>query len=120
VGTVPSAAEFLNAIQFGLKNNIALALEIGNSAAVQICLIQIPVLVAVSAFTHHENVEHTFYLIFPLLNLSLVILSVIVVNYLAIDGRSNYFQGSAMILIYLIMVVPLVPFPPFSNQNILF
>ena len=53
IGVIPSTAEFVNAIQFSLQNNIALAIEIGSAAAIQIALIQIPALVAFSAILNH-------------------------------------------------------------------
>jgi Ca2+:H+ antiporter len=39
----------VNAIQFALQNNVALSIEIGSSGAVQIAMIQVPVLVLFSS-----------------------------------------------------------------------
>ena len=67
---VPNTTEFLNAISFAMNGNIALSMEIGSAYALQVCLLQIPALVAYSAlwgrFVDVEDVaEHTFTLIFP-------------------------------------------------------
>jgi Ca2+:H+ antiporter len=95
---VPSTAEFANAIGFSMKNNFAMSLEIGNSAAVQLALIQVPVLVFFSAIVSPHNEAQAFSLIFPEIDLFAVILSVIIVNYISIQGKANYFLGSAMII----------------------
>ncbi|KAJ1742417.1 hypothetical protein LPJ78_002390 [Coemansia sp. RSA 989] len=47
---VPNVTEFLNAIAFAIQNNIALSIEISNAYTVQVALLQIPILVAFSAF----------------------------------------------------------------------
>ncbi|KAJ2354698.1 hypothetical protein GGF43_003115 [Coemansia sp. RSA 2618] len=47
---VPNVTEFLNAIAFAVQNNIALSIEISNAYTVQVALLQIPILVAFSAF----------------------------------------------------------------------
>ena len=47
---VPNTTEFMNAMSFAINGNIALSLEIGSAYALQVCLIQIPVLVGFSAF----------------------------------------------------------------------
>jgi len=104
IAIVPSAAEFVNAIQFALQENISLALEIGNSAAVQISLIQIPALVLISAILNHGHYANSFTLIFPVMNVFAVIFAVIILNYLSIDGKSNYFQGSALCIIWAILI----------------
>ncbi|KAJ2909466.1 hypothetical protein GGI21_001851 [Coemansia aciculifera] len=47
---VPNVTEFMNAIAFAIQNNIALSIEISNAYTVQVALLQIPILVAFSAF----------------------------------------------------------------------
>jgi len=104
IALIPSAAEFVNAIQFALQENISLALEIGNSYAVQISLIQIPALVLMSAILNHGHYTNSFTLIFPILDVFAVIFAVIILNYISIDGKSNYFQGSALCIIWTILI----------------
>ncbi|KAI7907877.1 uncharacterized protein BX663DRAFT_425939 [Cokeromyces recurvatus] len=45
---VPNITEFTNAISFALYGNIVLSMEIGSAYALQVCLLQIPVMVAFS------------------------------------------------------------------------
>ncbi|CAG03408.1 unnamed protein product [Tetraodon nigroviridis] len=47
---VPEIPEIVNGIQFALYNNISLSLEVGICIAVQVCMIQIPILVLFNAF----------------------------------------------------------------------
>ncbi|ELU42801.1 calcium permease [Rhizoctonia solani AG-1 IA] len=47
---VPNTTEFMNAMSFALTGNIALSMEIGSAYALQVCLLQIPAMVAFSAW----------------------------------------------------------------------
>ncbi|KAJ3282018.1 hypothetical protein HK104_011148 [Borealophlyctis nickersoniae] len=47
---VPTVTEFYNAIAFSMQDNIALSLEIGSAYAMQVALLQIPAMVAFSAY----------------------------------------------------------------------
>ena len=95
----------MNAVLFSLQGNIQLAVEIGTAVSVQVALIQIPVVVVFSAIYNHMSSVGSFVMIFPILEVFLVILSVIILNYLSIDGRANYFHGSVLVLVYLMIVI---------------
>jgi Ca2+:H+ antiporter len=47
---VPNTTEFMNAMAFAMGGNIALSMEIGSAYALQVCLLQIPAMVAFSAW----------------------------------------------------------------------
>ncbi|NXT49591.1 VNX1 protein, partial [Pluvianellus socialis] len=47
---VPELPEIVNGIQFALQNNLSLSIEIGNCIAVQVCMLQIPILVLFTIF----------------------------------------------------------------------
>uniref|UniRef100_A0AAR2M3A9 Cation/H+ exchanger protein 1 n=1 Tax=Pygocentrus nattereri TaxID=42514 RepID=A0AAR2M3A9_PYGNA len=96
---VPEIPEIVNGIQFALQNNISLSLEVGSCIAVQVCMIQIPILILFNAFY-----DVGFVLIFSDLHLWASIFSVIVVNYIFMDGKSDYFQGTALVVVYLILL----------------
>ncbi|KYQ90775.1 DUF307 family protein [Tieghemostelium lacteum] len=104
LGIIPSAAEYLNAIQFSINNNMPLSLEIGASAAVQITLFQMPVLVLISAIMNHLSSDGSFTLIFPLMDFFAVFFGVMVMNLVFTNGRTNYFIGSTLVIIYLVIV----------------
>eukprot|EP00064_Thunnus_orientalis_P012610 superscaffoldBa00001954_g12645 len=96
---VPEIPEIVNGIQFALQNNISLSLEVGSCIAVQVCMLQIPILVLFNAFY-----DVGFVLLFSDLHLWASIFSVILVNYIFMDGKSDYFQGTALVVVYLILL----------------
>eukprot|EP00118_Oscarella_pearsei_P012354 m.90491 g.90491 ORF g.90491 m.90491 type:complete len:783 (+) comp36650_c0_seq13:547-2895(+) len=86
---VPDLPEIVNGIQFALQNNIALSIEVGSSIAVQVCLLQIPVLVFVEMIY-----PVGFVLRFNNVSLWSVLMSTLLMNYTYMDGKSDYFQGT--------------------------
>ncbi|KAI3366756.1 hypothetical protein L3Q82_009418, partial [Scortum barcoo] len=84
---VPELPEVVNGIQFALQNNISLSLEVGSCIAVQVCMIQIPLLILFNAFY-----DVGFVLVFSDIHLWASIFSVILVNYIFMDGKCDYFQ----------------------------
>jgi len=102
IAVVSYTAEFVNAILFAIHNNFSMSLEIANSAAVQVSLIQVPVLILFSAIFLDDH--DGFNMVFPILDVFTVILAVIIMNYLSIDGKANYFLGCALIVSYSLFV----------------
>ncbi|KAF9953845.1 hypothetical protein BGZ70_000098 [Mortierella alpina] len=104
---VPNVTEFMNAISFAMYGNIALSMEIGSAYALQVCLIQIPAMVAVSAWLNYGKVQmwkFTFNLIFPRWDVFAMLFSVFLLTYTYIEGKSNYFKGSILILSYCVLM----------------
>nr|XP_055048591.1 uncharacterized protein cax2 isoform X1 [Misgurnus anguillicaudatus] len=106
---VPEIPEIVNGIQFALQNKISLSFEVGSCIAVQVCMIQIPILVLFNVFY-----DVGFVLLFSDLHLWASIFSVIVVNYSFMDGKSDYFQGTALVVVYFILLALyfFAPSPP--------
>ncbi|KAJ7695701.1 hypothetical protein B0H17DRAFT_1055263 [Mycena rosella] len=103
---IPNTTEFMNAISFALNGNIALSMEIGSAYALQVCLLQIPAMVAFSAWYAPEKmgeVATTFTLIFPRWDVIVIILSMFLMTYTYIEAKSNYHRGSILILSYLVL-----------------
>uniref|UniRef100_A0A8C6UKI6 Cation/H+ exchanger protein 1 n=1 Tax=Neogobius melanostomus TaxID=47308 RepID=A0A8C6UKI6_9GOBI len=96
---VPELPEIVNGIQFALQNNISLSLEVGSCIAVQVCMIQIPLLILFNAFY-----DVGFVLLFSDIHLWASIFSVILGNYIFMDGKCDYFQGTALVVVYLILM----------------
>ncbi|KAG0022166.1 hypothetical protein BGZ80_000856 [Entomortierella chlamydospora] len=116
---VPNVTEFMNAISFAMYGNIALSMEIGSAYALQVCLIQIPAMVAISAWLNYGKEEmwkHTFNLIFPRWDVFTMLFSVFLLTYTYIEGKSNYFKGSILILSYLVLMAGFV-YAPASPDN---
>ncbi|KAI0917002.1 hypothetical protein AcW1_007688 [Taiwanofungus camphoratus] len=104
---VPNTTEFMNAISFAMHGNIALSMEIGSAYALQVCLLQIPAMVAFSAWYAPEkmgSVADTFTLIFPRWDVLVIMLSLFLLTYTYIEAKSNYHRGSILILSYLVLV----------------
>ncbi|KAI9058458.1 hypothetical protein FKP32DRAFT_1614893 [Trametes sanguinea] len=104
---VPNTTEFMNAMSFAMNGNIALSMEIGSAYALQVCLLQIPAMVAFSAWYAPEkmgSVAETFTLIFPRWDVVAIILSVFLMTYTYIEAKSNYHRGSILVLSYLVLV----------------
>ncbi|KAF9569218.1 hypothetical protein EC968_002656 [Mortierella alpina] len=104
---VPNVTEFMNAISFAMYGNIALSMEIGSAYALQVCLIQIPAMVAMSAWLNYGKVQmwkYTFNLIFPRWDVFAMLFSVFLLTYTYIEGKSNYFKGSILILSYCVLM----------------
>lgn len=100
---VPSITELVNAVKFATHNQIALSLEIGSAGAIQASLIQVPLLVILGATLTPED-TNPFNLIFSLFSVFAVMISVITFNYIAQEGKTNYFIGTSLIVIYLALV----------------
>ena len=109
---VPNTTEFMNAMSFALNGNIALSLEIGSAYALQVCLIQIPVLVLFSAIYNSSYLsgpdmditQHSFTLIFPRWDIIAIIFSIFLLTYTYNEARSNYHRGSILVLSYMVFI----------------
>ncbi|GFZ43303.1 LOW QUALITY PROTEIN: Putative cation exchanger [Saitozyma sp. JCM 24511] len=105
---VPNTTEFMNAMSFAMTGNIALSMEIGSAYALQVCLLQIPAMVAFSAFYDPGRMGasvDTFTLIFPRWDVIAIILSIFLLTYTYIEARSNYHRGSILVLAYIVLVM---------------
>ncbi|XP_025900099.1 low affinity vacuolar monovalent cation/H(+) antiporter-like [Nothoprocta perdicaria] len=96
---VPELPEIVNGIQFALQNNLSLSIEIGNCIAVQVCMLQIPILVLFTIF-YPTN----FTLVFSDLHVYASMFSVVLMNYIFMDGKCDYFQGTVLVMVYCILL----------------
>uniref|UniRef100_A0A670JD57 Cation/H+ exchanger protein 1 n=1 Tax=Podarcis muralis TaxID=64176 RepID=A0A670JD57_PODMU len=96
---VPELPEIVNGIQFALQNNLSLSIEIGNCIAVQVCMLQIPILVLFTVFYPTD-----FILVFSDLHVYASMFSVVLMNYIFMDGKCDYFQGTVLVMVYFILL----------------
>ncbi|WVQ97234.1 calcium/proton exchanger [Kwoniella sp. CBS 9459] len=118
---VPNTTEFMNAMSFALNGNIALSMEIGSAYALQVCLLQIPAMVAFSALYQPDkmgDVVDTFTLIFPRWDVIAIILSIFLLTYTYIEARSNYHRGSILVLAYVVLIMGFYYAPNRSQGDI--
>ncbi|KAH8926812.1 hypothetical protein BT69DRAFT_1214694 [Atractiella rhizophila] len=106
---VPNTTEFMNAISFALHGNIALSMEIGSAYALQVCLLQIPAMLAFSAFYWAGKdlpvmARNVFTLVFPRWDMIAIIFSVFLFTYVMVEARANYYRGTILVLSYLVLM----------------
>jgi Ca2+:H+ antiporter len=95
---IGNAAEHLVAVQFARRNKMSLSVEISISSSLQVALLVAPLLVFISlAFGHPLT------LIFNMLELLALIAGVLIAVLVSSDGESSWFEGAALIGIYLIL-----------------
>ncbi|CAH6720826.1 low affinity vacuolar monovalent cation/H(+) antiporter [[Candida] jaroonii] len=102
---VPNTTEFINAISFAIGGNVALSMEIGSAYALQVVLIQIPVLAIYSTFTGYEDPLQLFPLVFPRWDIIATLISIYLFTYIYAEGKSNYFKGVILMLVYSVVLV---------------
>jgi Ca2+:H+ antiporter len=100
VAIVGNAAEHSTAILVARQNKMDLALTIAIGSSTQIALFVAPVLVFLSFV-----VGHPMSLVFNGLEIAAVIVSVIIVEMIASDGESNWFEGVQLLAVYLLLGV---------------
>ena len=118
---VPNTTEFMNAISFALNGNIELSMEIGSAYALQVLLLQIPALVAFSAYSNWGTIDDpafTFSLIFPRWDLVTVVLCVFLLAHVYAEGKSNYFKGSILCMSYVVVLLGFYWIPAKEEHNL--
>lgn len=112
---VPNTTEFLNAISFAMYGNVALSMEIGSAYVLQVIQLQIPALVLyliyrlssvpLSLLGEWNLGENMLSLIFSRWDCIASVISVYIFTYIYAEGKSNYFKGSILILLYLVVML---------------
>jgi len=96
---VGGAAESISAITMGAKNKMDLSIGIALGSSIQIALFVAPLLVIMSMFVGPAQMN----LNFPRPLIVALFLAVILAAMIAGDGRSNWYKGVQLIIVYLIM-----------------
>lgn len=100
VGIVGNAAEHSSAIILAKKGKIDLSIGIAAGSGTQIALFVVPILVMVGVI-----LGQPFTLEFTLYELATLFLAGIILNLIAHDGRSNWFEGIMLTAVYLIIAI---------------
>lgn len=96
---VGGAAESISAITMAVKNKMDLSIGIALGSSIQIALFVAPMLVIMSLFVGPGQMNLTF----PKGLIVALFLSVILAAMVAGDGRSNWYKGIQLIIVYLIL-----------------
>lgn len=97
---ISNVAENTTAIKMARENKIDLSITIAVGSSIQVALFLVPLLIFFSHLIHHPmNV------LFNLLEISSIGLSVLAINIVYLQGKSNWFEGLQLIAAYLIIAV---------------
>jgi Ca2+:H+ antiporter len=100
VPLVGNAAEHGAAVLFAMKNKMDISLEIAIGSSTQIALFVAPALVFISLATGHPM---TF--VFRVSEVAAVATAAVIMNLIALDGKSNWLEGAQLVGAYVIMAI---------------
>lgn len=98
VAIVGNAAEHSTAVMMAMKNKMDLSMNIALGSGAQIALFVAPVIVFSSFF-----LGHPMRLLFSEFELLSIVVSVIILGYVATDGECNWLEGVQLLAVYLIL-----------------
>lgn len=100
VPLVGNAAEHSSAVLLAAKDKMDVSIEIAIGSSTQIALFVAPLLVFLSLL-----VGHPMNFIFSGIEIAAVAFSSAILGFIALDGRSNWFEGAQLLGAYLIMAI---------------
>jgi len=100
VGIVGNVAEHSSAIILARKDKLDLSIGIAAGSGTQVALFVVPVLVIAGIL-----MGRPFSLVFTILELAAVFLAAIILNLIAHDGKSNWFEGIMLTVVYMIIAI---------------
>jgi Ca2+:H+ antiporter len=95
---VGNAAEHVTAITVAMKNKMDLAIGVAVGSSIQIALFVTPLIVVIG---WAMNKDMSLY--FTLFEFACLFVSAFIVNFLVLDGRSNYLEGALLCATYAII-----------------
>ena len=109
---VGNAAEHVTAVTVASKNKMDLAIGVAVGSSIQIALFVTPVIVLLGWILQKD-----MSLYFSLFETVSLFVTVFVVNFLVLDGRSNYLEGALLIAVYVIIAVAAFFYPDSDQQS---
>ncbi|KAK7397592.1 hypothetical protein QQX98_013037 [Neonectria punicea] len=103
---VGNAAEHVTAITVAMKNKMDLAIGVAVGSSIQIAIFITPLVVIIGWIMDRDM---TLY--FTLFETVCLFVSAFIVNFLVLDGRSNYLEGALLCAVYLIISVVAFYYP---------
>jgi Ca2+:H+ antiporter len=100
IGIVGNAAEHSSAIVLARKGKIELSIGIAAGSGTQIALFVVPILVLAGIVMNQQ-----FSLVFTLYELVTIFLAALILNLIARDGKSNWFEGLMLTFVYVIIAI---------------
>lgn len=106
VPIIGNVAEHLVAITVAIKNKMELSMEIAVSSSLQIALFVAPVLVFISLL-----MGNPLNLVFNTFELAALMATIIVSYFVAADGETNWLEGAALLVVYILFGLAFFIFP---------
>ncbi len=97
---ISNVAENMTAIKMARENKIDLSITIAIGSSIQVALFLVPLLIFFSHLTPNPMNG-----LFNILEISTIGLSVLAINVIYLQGKSNWFEGLQLIAAYLIMAI---------------
>ncbi|KAK1061719.1 hypothetical protein LTR74_010848 [Friedmanniomyces endolithicus] len=110
---VGNAAEHVTAVTVAAKNKMDLAIGVAVGSSIQIALFVTPIIVLLGWALGRD-----MSLYFNLFETVSLFVTAFVVNFLVLDGRSNYLEGSLLIATYIIIALGAFFYPSSDNQSL--
>ncbi|KAJ5624822.1 hypothetical protein N7510_001131 [Penicillium lagena] len=108
---VGNAAEHVTAVSVATKNKMDLAIGVSVGSSIQIAIFVTPLVVIIG-----WCMEKDMSLYFTLFETICLFVTAFVVNFLVLDGRSNYLEGALLIAAYVIIALAAF-FYPNTNES---
>ncbi|KAH6657322.1 Sodium/calcium exchanger protein-domain-containing protein [Truncatella angustata] len=109
---VGNAAEHVTAVTVAMKNKMDLCIGVALGSSIQIAIFVTPLVVILGWIMDREM---TLY--FTLFETVCLFVSTFIVNFLVLDGRSNYLEGALLCATYVIIGVVAFFYPEGSDAN---
>jgi len=103
---VGNAAEHVTAVVVAVKDKMDLALGVAIGSSMQIALLVTPFLVILGWIIGQDMTLH-----FETFETVVFFLSVLVVTYVVMDGKSNYLEGAMLVGLYFIIALAFLVYP---------
>jgi len=109
---VGNAAEHVTAVTVATKNKMDLAIGVAVGSSIQIALFVTPVVVLLGWI-----LDKPMSLYFTLFETISLFVTAFVINFLILDGKSNYLEGTLLIAAYVIIAVASFFYPDSASQS---
>ncbi|KAI5927333.1 Sodium/calcium exchanger protein-domain-containing protein [Camillea tinctor] len=109
---VGNAAEHVTAVAVAMKNKMDLAIGVAIGSSIQIALFLTPLVVILGWI-----IDQPMTLYFTLFETVCLFVSAFIINFLILDGRSNYLEGALLCATYVIIAIIAFFYPEGSDAS---
>ncbi|CAG8910170.1 unnamed protein product [Penicillium egyptiacum] len=111
---VGNAAEHVTAVSVAAKNKMDLSIGVSVGSSIQIAIFVTPLVVILG-----WSMDKDMSLYFTLFETICLFVTTFVVNFLVLDGRSNYLEGVLLIAAYIIIALSAFFYPPSTESSVI-